>query len=250
MLTRSLSTIGKLCRHLLTDIKYHGTMLPRIPVPIARDIEKKIADHDRENRGRGGGKRSDDRQRYVYLSTLYPHGLLRNLTRRLFLSLRLVGIEAAAEIGTNEEMKAAVLSMIEIDVDLAVVAHIVVNDPAIVVETVADTIAATASEIVEIGVPVLATSSMTIRSVVDKMMTADETDIGIVLEIDLTIEAIAEDHVQGITIADVETLVANSPLIATNSAVVAKIWMLLYNKNLPNFFKLLRIAALPVLGTI
>ncbi|CAO3665023.1 unnamed protein product [Umbelopsis ramanniana] len=57
------STIGKLCRHLLTDIKYHGTMLPRIPVPIARDIEKKIADYDREQKGRGGGKGSDDRQR-------------------------------------------------------------------------------------------------------------------------------------------------------------------------------------------
>jgi hypothetical protein len=42
-------------------------MLPRIPVPIARDIEKKIADYDRENKGHGGGKGSDDRQRYVYI---------------------------------------------------------------------------------------------------------------------------------------------------------------------------------------
>ncbi|KAI8580721.1 hypothetical protein K450DRAFT_235635, partial [Umbelopsis ramanniana AG] len=56
------STIGKLCRHLLTDIKFYGTMLPRIPVPIARDIEKKIADYDRESKGRGGGKGSDDRR--------------------------------------------------------------------------------------------------------------------------------------------------------------------------------------------
>ncbi|CAM0142464.1 unnamed protein product [Umbelopsis sp. WA50703] len=53
------STIGKLCRLLLTDIKYYGTMLPRIPVPIARDIEKKIADYDRESKGQNGSKRRD-----------------------------------------------------------------------------------------------------------------------------------------------------------------------------------------------
>ncbi|KAG2176831.1 hypothetical protein INT44_007495 [Umbelopsis vinacea] len=56
------STIGKLCRHLLSDIKFYGTMLPRIPVPIAREIEKKIADYDRESKGRGGAKGSDDRR--------------------------------------------------------------------------------------------------------------------------------------------------------------------------------------------
>lgn len=60
------STIGKLCRHLLTDIKYHGTMLPRIPVPIARDIEKKIADYDRESKGRNGSRGSDYRAKYVF----------------------------------------------------------------------------------------------------------------------------------------------------------------------------------------
>jgi hypothetical protein len=107
-------------------------------------------------------------------------------------------------MGTNVEMIAVVQSMTEIDVDPAAVAHIVVNDPAIAVETVADTVAATAVENVEIEVPVLATNSMTIRSVVDKMMTADETDTGIVREIDLMIEAIVEDHVQGITIDDVK----------------------------------------------
>jgi hypothetical protein len=38
-------------------------MLPRIPVPIARDIEQKIADYDRESKGRGGGKGSDGKRR-------------------------------------------------------------------------------------------------------------------------------------------------------------------------------------------
>ena len=36
------STIGKLCRDLLTEAKWLGTILPRIPVPIARDIEQKL----------------------------------------------------------------------------------------------------------------------------------------------------------------------------------------------------------------
>jgi pre-mRNA-splicing factor 38B len=58
------STIGKLCRHLLTDIKYYGTMLPRIPVPIAREIEKKMADYDRESKGGSkGGRAAEDRRR-------------------------------------------------------------------------------------------------------------------------------------------------------------------------------------------
>ncbi|KAJ3033711.1 PRP38 pre-mRNA processing factor 38 domain-containing protein B, partial [Rhizophlyctis rosea] len=35
-------TIGQFCRHLLTDPKWLGTILPRIPVPIARDLDKKL----------------------------------------------------------------------------------------------------------------------------------------------------------------------------------------------------------------
>ncbi|ORZ00955.1 PRP38 family-domain-containing protein [Syncephalastrum racemosum] len=59
------STIGKLCRMLLTEQKFQGTMLPRIPVPIARDLEKKLQDYDREmKRGKGGShgrEEQDDR---------------------------------------------------------------------------------------------------------------------------------------------------------------------------------------------
>jgi pre-mRNA-splicing factor 38B len=33
---------------LLTEQKFYGTMLPRIPVPIARDLDQKLADYDRE----------------------------------------------------------------------------------------------------------------------------------------------------------------------------------------------------------
>ena len=43
-------TIGKLCRMLIIEQKFQGTMLPRIPVPIARDLEKKLKDYDMEKR--------------------------------------------------------------------------------------------------------------------------------------------------------------------------------------------------------
>ncbi|RKP09393.1 PRP38 family-domain-containing protein [Thamnocephalis sphaerospora] len=36
-------TIGQLCRALLTQQKWCNTMLPRIPVPIARDINEKLS---------------------------------------------------------------------------------------------------------------------------------------------------------------------------------------------------------------
>ncbi|ORZ22417.1 PRP38 family-domain-containing protein [Absidia repens] len=55
-----LMTIGELCRMLLTEQKYYGTMLPRIPVPIARDLEQKLADYDREKARDIKTKRNDD----------------------------------------------------------------------------------------------------------------------------------------------------------------------------------------------
>ncbi|CEP08015.1 hypothetical protein [Parasitella parasitica] len=57
-------TIGKLCRMLITEQKFQGTMLPRIPVPIARDLEKKLKDYDMEKRkSSSGGNSRDDRDR-------------------------------------------------------------------------------------------------------------------------------------------------------------------------------------------
>ncbi|KAI8090022.1 PRP38 family-domain-containing protein [Halteromyces radiatus] len=43
-----MMTIGGLCRMLLTEQKYFGTMLPRIPVPIARDLEQMLIAYDKE----------------------------------------------------------------------------------------------------------------------------------------------------------------------------------------------------------
>ncbi|KAI8381042.1 PRP38 family-domain-containing protein [Radiomyces spectabilis] len=62
------STIGKLCRLLITEQKYQGTMLPRIPVPIARDLAKKLEDYDAEMKGQKheserDNRRFDDRDR-------------------------------------------------------------------------------------------------------------------------------------------------------------------------------------------
>ncbi|CAI2183395.1 8547_t:CDS:2 [Funneliformis geosporum] len=42
MYVSPMENIGKMCRQLLTDQKWLGTILPRIPVPIARDIEQKL----------------------------------------------------------------------------------------------------------------------------------------------------------------------------------------------------------------
>ncbi|KAJ3329849.1 hypothetical protein HDU76_007013 [Blyttiomyces sp. JEL0837] len=38
-------TIGRVCRELLSEPKWIGTILPRIPVPIARDLEKKLKEN-------------------------------------------------------------------------------------------------------------------------------------------------------------------------------------------------------------
>jgi len=38
------TTVGQFCRKLLTEQEFHDTMLPRLPVPIARDIQKKLDD--------------------------------------------------------------------------------------------------------------------------------------------------------------------------------------------------------------
>ncbi|TPX68773.1 hypothetical protein SpCBS45565_g02878 [Spizellomyces sp. 'palustris'] len=38
-------SMGRFLRELLTDNKWIGTMLPRIPVPVARDIEKKLKEN-------------------------------------------------------------------------------------------------------------------------------------------------------------------------------------------------------------
>ncbi|KAJ3388214.1 PRP38 pre-mRNA processing factor 38 domain-containing protein B [Entophlyctis sp. JEL0112] len=41
-------TIGKVCRVLLTDAKWLGTILPRIPVPVMRDLEAKLKEYGKE----------------------------------------------------------------------------------------------------------------------------------------------------------------------------------------------------------
>ncbi|KAJ1929012.1 hypothetical protein IWQ60_001555 [Tieghemiomyces parasiticus] len=52
------STIGKLCHILLTELKFNGTLLPRIPVPIARKIQENL---DQRRRGSRSGSRGTGR---------------------------------------------------------------------------------------------------------------------------------------------------------------------------------------------
>ena len=54
------TTIGAWLRRLLTDQEYHDTMLPRLPVPVARDILKKLEESDAEHGvGHGGASARD-----------------------------------------------------------------------------------------------------------------------------------------------------------------------------------------------
>ncbi|KAG9508803.1 Pre-mRNA-splicing factor 38B [Fragariocoptes setiger] len=43
------TTIGKMCRRLLTKIEWYSTMFPRIPIQIQRSIDEKLENYDREH---------------------------------------------------------------------------------------------------------------------------------------------------------------------------------------------------------
>lgn len=52
LISSCFRTIGKMCRQLLTEQKWLGTILPRIPVPIARDIDQKLKEKPRRSLSR------------------------------------------------------------------------------------------------------------------------------------------------------------------------------------------------------
>ncbi|RWS12552.1 pre-mRNA-splicing factor 38B-like isoform X1 [Dinothrombium tinctorium] len=43
-------TIGQICKHILTKLDWFSTLFPRIPVPIQKDIEKRMNEHEREQK--------------------------------------------------------------------------------------------------------------------------------------------------------------------------------------------------------
>ena len=52
---QSQQTIGVWLRGLLTDLEYYDTMLPRLPVPVVRELAEKFKERDAESGGAGGG---------------------------------------------------------------------------------------------------------------------------------------------------------------------------------------------------
>ncbi|CEI95928.1 hypothetical protein RMCBS344292_10102 [Rhizopus microsporus] len=74
-------TVGNLIRMLITELKFQGTMLPRIPIPIARDLEKKLKEYDEAKKKEKGPDQKDnyesdksdhsDRRRYRDRSPSY-----------------------------------------------------------------------------------------------------------------------------------------------------------------------------------
>ena len=73
----TMTTIGEWLRRLLIDQEYHDTMLPRLPVPVAKDHTQKLAElrggggssmsvvgrYEEERDGRGGEERREDARR-------------------------------------------------------------------------------------------------------------------------------------------------------------------------------------------
>lgn len=40
------TTVGQIVRHMLSKLDWYSTLFPRIPVPIQKDLEKKLAERD------------------------------------------------------------------------------------------------------------------------------------------------------------------------------------------------------------
>lgn len=48
-------TIGAMLKQWLTKLEWYGTLFPRIPVPIQKQINDKLAAYEAEARKKGGG---------------------------------------------------------------------------------------------------------------------------------------------------------------------------------------------------
>ena len=55
-------TVGQMCRQFMVKLDWFSTLFPRIPVPIQKEIEKKLADYDRKH---GIVSQPAQAQRYV-----------------------------------------------------------------------------------------------------------------------------------------------------------------------------------------
>lgn len=45
-------TIGEMLRHFLSKLEWFSTLFPRIPVPIQKDLERKLSNWRAQNKGR------------------------------------------------------------------------------------------------------------------------------------------------------------------------------------------------------
>lgn len=52
-------TIGQMCRHLLVKLEWFSTLFPRIPVPIQKEIETKLREHDQGSWSKNGDNYDD-----------------------------------------------------------------------------------------------------------------------------------------------------------------------------------------------
>lgn len=71
-------TIGQMCRQFMVKLDWFSTLFPRIPVPIQKQIEQKLADYDRKN---GIASPPIQQQRYVAPVASEPRRDNRNWER-------------------------------------------------------------------------------------------------------------------------------------------------------------------------
>uniref|UniRef100_A0A0K0ER33 Pre-mRNA-splicing factor 38 n=1 Tax=Strongyloides stercoralis TaxID=6248 RepID=A0A0K0ER33_STRER len=73
---RNEVTIGEMLKHLLTNLDFYGTLLPRIPIPIQISIDKKIGIDDKGNYGRDKSSKHSTSEKINDLKShkRYRHG--------------------------------------------------------------------------------------------------------------------------------------------------------------------------------
>ena len=57
------STIGVIVRHMVSKLDWHATLFPRIPVPVQKDMEKRLAAHDQDYKDQMMRERMQQHQR-------------------------------------------------------------------------------------------------------------------------------------------------------------------------------------------
>lgn len=103
---------------LLTEQKFLGTMLPRIPVPIARDLEKKLKEYDREH-GHGNNRY----ERLCIICGAASYYVISEAREVMLSMIMMVGIlvALAETIVVDHAVRADVITMMEDETEIDII---------------------------------------------------------------------------------------------------------------------------------